>query len=150
VEIRWKLDLIPTDSTFLTIYLIIMIHTPVWWWISFLKWLIPLSNLVRTTLDNVFNMVLHTLFIIQLDYRVLSPEYCELRTDRSTKGYIILILLGTAMKARASENYLSISSKSVEIFWVEIYLGRLFFRAESSLIQSSCRENIEYSPLLDN
>jgi hypothetical protein len=41
------------------------------------------------------------------------------------------------MNARASENYLAISSKSVEIFWAEIYWGRLFFRAESSLIQSS-------------
>jgi len=30
VEIKWKLDLIPTDSTFPTIYLIIMIHTQVW------------------------------------------------------------------------------------------------------------------------
>jgi hypothetical protein len=35
------------------------------------------------------------------------------------------------MNARASENYLAISSKSVEIFW-----------AESSLIQSSCRSFI--------
>jgi hypothetical protein len=48
------------------------------------------------------------------------------------------------MNARASENYLAIScsssaSKSVEIFWVEIYWGRLFFRAEFILIQSSCR-----------
>jgi hypothetical protein len=38
---------------------------------------------------------------------------------------------GTAMNARASENYLAIShsssaSKSVEIFWAEIYWGRLF------------------------
>jgi hypothetical protein len=45
------------------------------------------------------------------------------------------------MNARASENYLAISrsssaSKSVEIFWAEIYWGRLIFRAESSLIQS--------------
>ena len=47
-----------------------------------------------------------------------------------------------ALNARASENYLAISSKSVEIFWAEIYLGRLFFRAESSLIQSSCRSFI--------
>ena len=42
------------------------------------------------------------------------------------------------MNDRASENYLAISrsssaSKSVEIFWAEIYRGRLFFRAESSL-----------------
>jgi hypothetical protein len=44
--------------------------------------------------------------------------------------------------ARASENYLAMSSKSVEIFWAEIYWGRLFFRAESSLIQSSCRSFI--------
>ena len=48
------------------------------------------------------------------------------------------------MNARASENYLAIlrsssASKSVEIFWAEIYRGRLFLRAESSLIQSSCR-----------
>jgi hypothetical protein len=42
------------------------------------------------------------------------------------------------MDARASENDLAILSKSVEIFWAEIYWGRLFFRAESSLIQSSC------------
>ena len=44
------------------------------------------------------------------------------------------------MNARASENYLAIArsaSKSVEIFWAEIY-----FRAESSLIQSSCRSFI--------
>ena len=46
------------------------------------------------------------------------------------------------MNARASENYLAISSKSVEIFWAEIYWGRHFFRAESSLIQSSCRSFI--------
>ena len=51
------------------------------------------------------------------------------------------------MNARASENYLAISrsssaSKSVEIVWAEIYWGRLFFRAESSLIQSSCRSFI--------
>ena len=32
--------------------------------------------------------------------------------------------------------------KSVEIFWAEIYWGRLIFRAESSLIQSSCRSFI--------
>ena len=46
------------------------------------------------------------------------------------------------MNARESENYLAISrsssaSKSVEIFW-----ERLIFRAESSLIQSSCRSFI--------
>jgi hypothetical protein len=41
------------------------------------------------------------------------------------------------MNARASENYLAISSKSVEILW-----GRLFIRAESSLLQSSCRSFI--------
>ena len=51
------------------------------------------------------------------------------------------------MNARASENYLAISrsscaSKSVEIFWAEIYWGRLILRAESSLIQSSCRSVI--------
>ena len=33
---------------------------------------------------------------------------------------------GTALNARASENYLAISSKSVEIFWADIYWGRLF------------------------
>ena len=52
-----------------------------------------------------------------------------------------------AMNARESENYLAIprssnASKRVEIFWAEIYWGRLFFRAESSLIQSSCRSFI--------
>ena len=46
------------------------------------------------------------------------------------------------MNARASENYLAISSKSVEIFWAEIYWGQFIFRAESSLIQSSCRSFI--------
>ena len=40
------------------------------------------------------------------------------------------------MNACESENYLAISrsssaSKSVEIFWAEIYRGRLFFRAVS-------------------
>jgi hypothetical protein len=53
------------------------------------------------------------------------------------------------MNARALENYQAISrsssvSKSVEIFWAEIYWGRLFFRAKSSLIQSSCRSFIPY------
>ena len=43
------------------------------------------------------------------------------------------------MNDRASENYLA---KSVEIFWAEIYWGRPFIRAESSLIQSSCRSFI--------
>ena len=57
----------------------------------------------------------------------------------------IIYNTGTAMNARASENYLAISrsssaSKSVEIFWAEIYWGRLFFRAESSLIQASNRQ----------
>ena len=47
------------------------------------------------------------------------------------------------MNARESENYLAISrsssaSKCVEILWAEIYRGRLFFRAEFSLIQSNC------------
>ena len=51
------------------------------------------------------------------------------------------------MNSRESENYLAISrsssaSKSVEIFWAEICRGRLFFRAESSLILSSCRSFI--------
>ena len=49
------------------------------------------------------------------------------------------------MNARASENYLAIArsaSKSVESFWAKIYWGRLFIRAESSLIQSSCRSFI--------
>ena len=49
------------------------------------------------------------------------------------------------MNTRASENYQAIArsaSKSIEIFWAELYWGRLFFRAESSLIQSSCRSFI--------
>jgi hypothetical protein len=49
------------------------------------------------------------------------------------------------MNSRASENYLAIArsaSKSVEIFWAEIYWGRLIFRVEFSLIQSSCRSFI--------
>ena len=41
---------------------------------------------------------------------------------------------GTAMNARESENYLAISrsssaSKSVEIFWAEIYRGRHCYRS---------------------
>jgi hypothetical protein len=36
----------------------------------------------------------------------------------------------------------SSASKCVEIFWAEIYWGRFFFRAESNLIQSSCRSFI--------
>ena len=51
------------------------------------------------------------------------------------------------MNARESENYWAISrsssaSKSVEINWAKIYWRRLLFRAESSLIQSSCRSFI--------
>ena len=49
------------------------------------------------------------------------------------------------MNACASENYLAIArsaSKSVEIYWAEIYWGRRFIRAESSLIQSGCRSFI--------
>ena len=57
------------------------------------------------------------------------------------------------MNTHASENYLAIShsssaSKSVEIFWAEIYWGRLFIRAESSLIQSSCQQNQTISNIL--
>jgi hypothetical protein len=32
--------------------------------------------------------------------------------------------------------------QSVEIFWAEIYWGRILLRAKSSLIQSSCRSFI--------
>ena len=49
------------------------------------------------------------------------------------------------MNTRATEYYLAILSKSVEIFWAlgrEIQLGTTFFRAESSLIQSSRRSFI--------
>jgi hypothetical protein len=51
------------------------------------------------------------------------------------------------MNARAFENYLAISrsssaSKSVEIILGRDILGKTFFRAESSLIQSSCRSFI--------
>ena len=46
---------------------------------------------------------------------------------------------GTAMNARESENYLAISRSSSASKSVEIYRGQLFFRAESSLIQSTCR-----------
>ena len=49
-----------------------------------------------------------------------------------------------AMNACESENYMAISrsssaSKGVKIFWDEIYRGRFFVRAESSLIHSNCR-----------
>ena len=46
------------------------------------------------------------------------------------------------MNARASENYLAISRSSSASKSVEIYWGQLIFRAESSLIQSSCRSFI--------
>jgi hypothetical protein len=39
---------------------------------------------------------------------------------------VIAYETGTALNACASENYLAISSKRVEIFWAEIYWGRLF------------------------
>jgi hypothetical protein len=52
------------------------------------------------------------------------------------------------MNARASENYLAISRSSSASTSVEVVLGRdifgtTFFRAESSLIQSSCRSFIQ-------
>ena len=39
---------------------------------------------------------------------------------------------GTAMNARESENYLpnSVHQNSVQIYWAEIYRGRLYLRAE--------------------
>ena len=43
------------------------------------------------------------------------------------------------MNARESENYVAISRSSSASKSVEIYRGRLFIRAESSLIQSNCR-----------
>ena len=49
------------------------------------------------------------------------------------------------MNARASENYLAIarSAQKVSRFFGPRYIGDdLFFRAESSLIQSSCRSFI--------
>ena len=84
------------------------------------------------------------------------PDNFQMREHSWRAGFIICYETGTAMNARAlwnrhamnaraSENYLAIArsaSKSVEIFWAEIYWGRLFFRAESSLIQSSCRSFI--------
>ena len=46
------------------------------------------------------------------------------------------------MNARESENYLAIARSSSASKSVEIYRGRLFIRAESSLIQSNCRSFI--------
>jgi hypothetical protein len=73
-----------------------------------------------------------------------NPEY-TFYTIKSS--FTLAYEVGTAMNARASENYLAISrsssaSKSVEILWAEIYWGRPLFRAESNLIQSSCRSFI--------
>ena len=48
------------------------------------------------------------------------------------------------MNARESENYLAISRSYSAPKSVEIYRGRLFFRAESSLNQSSCRSLINF------
>jgi hypothetical protein len=47
------------------------------------------------------------------------------------------------MNTHESENYLTISrsssaSKSVEIFWAEIYRGRLFLGPNLGVIQSNC------------
>ena len=85
-------------------------------------------------------------FIHQYVHPCLSknPQY-TFYTIKSS--FTLAYEAGTAMNARASENYLAISrsssaSKSVEIFWAEIYWGRLFFRAESNLIQWSCRSFI--------
>jgi hypothetical protein len=51
---------------------------------------------------------------------------------------------GNTLTHSTNEDLLNIKrkGKSVEIFWAEIYWGRLFFRAESSLIHSSCRSFI--------
>ena len=46
------------------------------------------------------------------------------------------------MNARESKNYLAIARSSSASKSVEIYRGRLFIRAESSLIQSNCRSFI--------
>ena len=54
---------------------------------------------------------------------------------------VVFLEIGTAMNTRSSENYLTISSKSYEIFGPR-YIRDDFFRAESSLIQSSCRSFI--------
>ena len=56
-----------------------------------------------------------------------NPKY----TCYTIKSSLTLALYetGTVMNARASENYLAIArsaSKSVEIFWAEIYWGRFF------------------------
>ena len=52
------------------------------------------------------------------------------------------IITGTAMNARASENYLAISSKVSKYFGPRYIGDDFFFRAESSLIQSRCRSFI--------
>jgi hypothetical protein len=52
---------------------------------------------------------------------------------------VISDLIGTF---RVISDLIGSASKSVEIFWAEIYWGRPFLRAESSLIQSSCRSFI--------
>ena len=50
------------------------------------------------------------------------------------------------MNAREAENYLAISrsSSGSASKSVQIYRGRLFFRAESSLIQLSCRSLVNF------
>ena len=60
-----------------------------------------------------------------------NPKYtfCSIKSSLTLAYYET----GTAMNARTSENYLAIScsssaSKSVEIYWAEIYWGRLIFR----------------------
>jgi hypothetical protein len=50
---------------------------------------------------------------------VKNPKYTFYTIKSSLK--LAYYETGTAMNARASENYLAISSKSGEIFWAEIY-----------------------------
>ena len=69
------------------------------------------------------------------------------RVKHRTRCRIFFIVESNMKPARPSENYLAISrsssaSKSVEIFWAEIYWGGILLRAESGLIQSSCRSFI--------
>ena len=112
---------------------------------------LPLSHFGNFIFDTC-DLFLTTPQYIKYHPRLVSkgwPNECTVRYQNWCNFllYVIyksIIWNGTAMNARESENYLAISRsssayKSVEIFWAEIYRGRLFYRAESSLIQSNCR-----------
>ena len=85
--------------------------------------------------------------IVLCVFRLTAYDYSFVILKLVLLGISMLSLqyeTGTTMNARESENYLAISrsssaSKSVEIFWAEIYRGPLFLRANIVSFKSNCR-----------